>query len=244
MLHRIVQVEGGEQGDPLVPLLFSLRSTTSCNTHRGNSEPTKPCSLSWTTCVLRPDRIRVAYDTLGEKLLAHAGIRLHTGNTTARRRAALCPRGMAELGPEVWNAEGVNVLGTPMGSRRFVEEVVNQRLEEETKLWDLKPAVPDAAWPAHDATNMLRTLPPSQSEEHAEAHDARMMRVMHTLVALSSDHLQVEVAHNLASLPMRMGEIGFKKRSEDGAIAGRQLPQAHGRRIAEGCLKDLRNGMS
>ena len=42
----------------------------------------------------------------------------------------------------------MKVLGTPVGSTQFVEEVVNKRLEEEAKLWEAIPFVPDlqAAW--------------------------------------------------------------------------------------------------
>ena len=78
----------------------------------------------------------MGYDTLGEKLFNHAGIRLHTGKTRVWNRAGVCPEGMAELGPEVWNPKGVKVLGIPVGSRRFVEEVVTKRLEEDDKLWE------------------------------------------------------------------------------------------------------------
>ena len=56
--------------------------------------------------------------------------------------------GMAELGPDVWNPDGVKVLVTPVGSRAFVDAVINKRLREEQKLWDAIPWVPDfqAAW--------------------------------------------------------------------------------------------------
>ena len=114
---------------------------------------------------------------------------------------------MVELGPEVWNPEGVKVLGTPVGSTRFVEEVVNKRLEGGQIL--LQCAGPRCH-------HMLRTLPPSQSEEYAQAHDAGMLRVMDTLLALSGNPQEVEVAHNIAILADAFGGLGSKKRSEDG----------------------------
>ena len=112
---------------------------------------------------------------------------------------------MVELGPEVWNPEGVKVLGTPVGSTRFVEEVVNKRLEEEAKLWEVIPTVPhlQAAWQillqcaGPRCHHMLWTLPPSQSGECAQAHDAGMLRVMDTLLALFGNPQEVEVAHNI-----------------------------------------------
>ena len=100
--------------------------------------------------------------------------------------AGVCLEGMAELGLEVWNLEGVKVLGILVGPRRFVVEVVTKRLEEEDKLWEAIPYVPDlqAVWQIllHCAGprchHMLRTLPPSESEEYARAHDVGMARVM------------------------------------------------------------------
>ena len=58
-------------------------------------------------------------------------------------------------------------------------EVVAKRLEKEDKLWEAIPSVPDlqAAWQILShccgprCHHMLRTLPPSESEEHARAHD-------------------------------------------------------------------------
>ena len=160
-----------------------------------------------------PNRTRTAYDCLG------AGIQIHSGKTRVWNRASVCPEGMVELGPEVWNPEGVKVLGTPVGSTRFVEEVVNKRLEEEAQLWKVIPTVPDlqAAWQillqcaGPRCHHMLRTLPPPQSEEYAQAHDAGMLRVMDTLLALSGDPQEVEVAHNIASLPMRLGGLGLRR---------------------------------
>ena len=53
--HRIVQAEGSEQGDPLMPLLSAWRSTIHCN--RLSSEGiqlTNVCSPSWTMCISLP----------------------------------------------------------------------------------------------------------------------------------------------------------------------------------------------
>ena len=128
--------------------------------------------------------------------------------------ASVCPNGMAKLGPETWNFEGVKVLETPVGPWRFVQEVANKRLEEEGQLWKAIPTVPDlqAAWQIllHCAGPRCRTLPPSQSEEYAQAHGAGMARVMETLLTLPSDPQEVEVAH-------KFERFGFEKGSEDGA---------------------------
>ena len=184
--HRIIQAEGGEQGDPLMPLLFSLAIHDPLQQAQREFKADENLfafldDVYFTSPT--PNRTRTAYDSLGEKLYAHADIQLHTGKTRVWNRSSVCPEGMVELGPEVWNPEGVKVLGTPVGSTRFVEEVVNKRLEEGAKLWEAIPTVPDlqAAWQillqcAGPRCHMLRTLPPSQSEEYAQAHDAGMLR--------------------------------------------------------------------
>ena len=52
------------------------------------------------------------YDLLSEKLLAGAGIRLHTGKTRVWNQAGECPPGMGDFPPEVWSPEGMKILGT------------------------------------------------------------------------------------------------------------------------------------
>ena len=129
----------------------------------------------------------------------------------------MCPEGMAELGPEVWNPEGVKVLGTPVGSRAFVDEVINKRLREEQKLWEAIPWVPDlqAGWQiliqcaGPRCHHIIRTLPPSQSADYAQGHDEGMKRTMDNLLGgLPGEVHEQEVARNIASLPMRMVPAG------------------------------------
>ena len=74
---------------------------------------------------------------VGEKLFIHAGIRWN--------HAGVCPEEMAELGPEVWNPEGVEG-------------------------WKWQILLHCAGLRCH---HMLQTLPPSESEEstHDHAHD-------------------------------------------------------------------------
>ena len=60
----------------------------------------------------------------------------------------MCPPNVVDLGAEVWNPEGIKILGTPVGSRQFVHEKVMERVEEECRLWEAIPHVPDlqCAW--------------------------------------------------------------------------------------------------
>ena len=50
---------------------------------------------------------------------------------------------MGDLGPEVWNAEGIKISGIFVGSDAFVQAVSEDRLEEERRLWEAIPWVPD-----------------------------------------------------------------------------------------------------
>ena len=67
-------------------------------------------------------RIREVYNLLSEKL-AIVGIQLHAGKTRTWNRAGTRPTDLEDLGPDVWNPEGIKILGTPVGSDQFVADV-------------------------------------------------------------------------------------------------------------------------
>ena len=57
---------------------------------------------------------------------------------------------LAELPPDlddVWDPEGIKILGTPIGSEDFVQRALDRRLEDEAKLWDALTWVPTCAGP-------------------------------------------------------------------------------------------------
>ena len=65
--------------------------------------------------IAAPGCVREAYDLLSDTLQEPAGIQLHTGKTRVWNRAGECLDGFADLGADVWNPEGVKVLGTLVG---------------------------------------------------------------------------------------------------------------------------------
>ena len=69
--HRILQAEGGEQGDPLMPLLFSL-AMTHWQKHRGNVGR-NTSSPFWMTCtpLLMCQTVRVHCMTAWEQSCTH-----------------------------------------------------------------------------------------------------------------------------------------------------------------------------
>ena len=117
-LHDIVQCEGGEQGDPLMPLLFSLGIHDALSEAKNmmGEEEHLLAFLDDVFIVSEPD------NTLGDELSTRAGIHLHAGKTRVWNREGVCPPGVEELGPEVWSPRGVKILGTPLGSDAFVQE--------------------------------------------------------------------------------------------------------------------------
>ena len=129
-------------------------------------------------------------------------------------KAQLQPANVEDLGPDVWERKGITVLGTPIGSEDYVREKMAQKVEEERRLWDTIHAVPDlrCAWQLllqsanPRANHSLRTMPPSQSAEHAPGHDAGIWQVVSTLLDLH-ERGEHDQARQVASLPMAQGRI-------------------------------------
>ena len=228
--HDIHQHEGGEQGDPLMPLLFSLAIHNALAEVSEGMLPTELlfAFLDDVYVVSNPDRTRPLYDLLGEKL-AHAGIRLHAGKTRMWNKASERPPNIDDLGDEVWNPEGIKVLGTPVGSDAFVLRATASRLEEESRLWEAVSWVPDAqcAWQillqcaSPRCHHFLRTVPPRQSTGYAEGHDDGMWRAVEGVLGrLPGSQWQSEMARWLTSLPMRLGGLGIRS-------AARTAPAAY-----------------
>ena len=104
MQHPICQGEGGEEGDPLMPLLFSLVIHDSLrDVKRGMQEDDELFAFLDDVYVLSPPgRTRTAYDALAEVLPRKAGIQLHTVKTRVWNAAGVRPVNLEDLGPDVW----------------------------------------------------------------------------------------------------------------------------------------------
>ena len=84
------------------------------------------------------------------------------------------------------NAKGVMILGTPVGTDAFIQEASVNRLEEERRLWEAIPLVPDVqcGWQillqcaGPRCHHFLRTISPAQVVQYAEGHDEGMRRAM------------------------------------------------------------------
>ena len=81
--RTVTQAEGGEQGDPLMPHLFSIGIQGALEEVAATLQPGEQlCAfLDDVYALCQPDRVKAIYDTLAECLYRVAGIRLHQGKT-------------------------------------------------------------------------------------------------------------------------------------------------------------------
>ena len=220
----VTQAEGGEQGDPLMPLLFSIGIQGALEQVARLLKPGEHlCAfLDDIYMVCEPERVRPLYNILGAALHREAGISLHTGKTRVWNRGGIVPAHVEEMGLDVWNCDGIKVLGTPLGTAHFVASLVEERIAEERRLWEAIPSVPDlqCAWQilvqsANPRSNhTIRTLPPSQSAEYARQHDEGMWATVQALLTEvpGSEH-ELRSAEQVPTLPMRMGGLGMRSAS-------------------------------
>ena len=91
--HTVLQGEGGEQGDPLMPLLFSsgLHDALASLQARLQEGEYLFAFLDDVYAVVAPDRVRPVYDMLAEAVLEVAGIHLNEGKTRVWNRAGVAP---------------------------------------------------------------------------------------------------------------------------------------------------------
>ena len=83
--HTVTQAEGGEQGDPLMPALFSLGQHQALETVHSQLEPGEQLYvfLDDVYAVVQPHRVRPVYNLLANALAAHAHIQLNQAKTRA-----------------------------------------------------------------------------------------------------------------------------------------------------------------
>ena len=229
--HHIRQGEGGEQGDPLMPLLFSLGVHNALVAGKSRMAPGEDllAFLDDTYILSLPQSGRLLHDVMDTMLETGAGIQLHAGKTRIWNRGGIQPQDIDDLGEEVWSPEGVQVLGSPIGSEAFIQAFTDRRLEEERRLWNVIPSVPDLQCPwqlllqcaGPRCHHVLRTVPPSQSARFAAGHDEGMFQTMTALLgALPGTEEQISTARDITTLPMRLGGLGLRS-------AGRIAPGAY-----------------
>ena len=214
--RTVTQAEGGEQGDPLMPLLFSIGiqgALEEVSTLLVAGE--QLCAfLDDVKIVCQPGRVLFLYDGLDEPLLRVPCV---CGTSPS------CSLPMWRTWPDVWQPKMITVLGTPIGSEDCVREKMNRRVEEERRLGHnprgARPAVCVLLQSANPRANhSLRTMSPSQSVEYARAHDEGIWQVVSTLLDLR-ERGEHDQARQVATLPMRQGGLGLRSASRGAEAA-------------------------
>ena len=126
-----------------MPLLFSLAIRNALAEVKANFRGDEHlfAFLDDVYVLTLPERTRDAFNLLGEKLSAMAGIQVNSGKTRTWNKAGIVPQHRDDVGDEMWSPEGIKILGTPRSPSGRGTQVVGR--DEEHKLWEAISWVPD-----------------------------------------------------------------------------------------------------
>lgn len=219
--HFVAQGEGGEQGDPLMPLLFALGIHDAFHDVAQRLRPGEDiCAFLGDVYVLcSPERVRSIYDQLSEALKRIAGIELHNGKTKVWNRASHRPPGRDGLGGQdgAWRPHGLILLGVPLGTAEYIAEPPRERLAEEVQLLEEIAKLPDPQC----ATQLLvrcavqrgnfwiRTIAPNMAEDYATQRDAALWGTICKILC-EENPVNDQVSRTKAQLPARLGGLELR----------------------------------
>ena len=231
-VHTIRQGEGGEQGDAMMPLLFSLGQHSALlrvqeRLHEGE---VLLAFLDDICTVTKPERVRDVHRILEESLWSESGIRVHQGKTKMWNAAGEKPPGCevlertADPTAVVWRGSealppcrrGIKVLGTPLGHQDFVTAQLEMLTAEHQTLLCRIPLLHDvqAAWlllvhcAAARANYVARVVEPGSAEPFCQRHDAGLWQCLCAILQISPD--QGEDVVGAASMPLVLGGLGLR----------------------------------
>ena len=196
-VHSIHQGEGGEQGDPLMPLLFSLGQHAAEEAISRRLRPGERlfAFLDDIWFVTKPERVGDVHNLAERELWREAGIEVHTGKThvwkpsgtkppecdAMQRRAVVHnPDARVWLGSEVpTRQQGIKVPGCPLGHDDFIAAELQALGAKHQILLQAILAVQDlqSAWllllhcAAARANCFLRVLRSHVVQPFAQSHD-------------------------------------------------------------------------
>ena len=233
--HEVIQGEGGEQGDSLMPAFYALAQHDALCDLQGQLRDGEAvfAFLDDVYIVALPERTRALYDALRNALWDRARIRLHEGKTRIWNAAGEEPPAVADLGGDarepVWvgdwslppERQGLTVLGSPLGHDAFVAHHLQSKRAEHDRLLQRIPHLDDlqAAWlllqscAAPRVNYLLRILPPHLTAAYATAHDSAIAQCLANLLELEGSLTPCTV--RAAQLPQRFGGLGLRCASSD-----------------------------
>ena len=228
--HTIVQGEGGEQGDPLMPLLFSLGqhpALVSVQQQLNDGEHLF-AYLDDIYVVTEPGRVRTVITLLENALWQRAGISIHQGKTKIWNRAGVEPPGcqilerlarVVDPSAHVWRGpdlpphlQGIKILGTPVGHPEFVRAHLERIGQDHQILLDRIPLLQDvqAAWllflhcASARANYVVRVVEPVSTLNFYETHDERLWNCLEAILQTPLEDADVK---SFGSLPMVLGAV-------------------------------------
>lgn len=126
----VTQGEGGEQGNALMPALFSLGLNLAMRDARSELDEDE-AAFAFLDDVYLPvkrQNARAAYDRFTTAIFDFTRVRTNLGKIRCWGCSETnAPRGIAELGPQVWRGnlpaeqQSLIMLGSPIGSTAFAQ---------------------------------------------------------------------------------------------------------------------------
>ena len=154
--HLIEQGEGGEQGDPLMPLLFSLGQHSALQSLQSFLLPGEQlfAHLDDLFVVCSPE-LGAIFTRLKSDLESHARIQVHLGKTKGNRAGeepeacSSMQEAAQRVDPDARvSQQGLRVLGIPIGTPEFVRSQLEQTSLKYKVLFNRLTSVEDlqSAW--------------------------------------------------------------------------------------------------